>query len=230
MTNVQNYVGVDVSKNTLDIAIPKENGFQSLKINNDLKSFKQFENKIDKDCVLVMEASSTYYLPFAFYFYERGYKVAIVNPLVIKHFSKMRMSRTKTDKKDAVLLSKYGETEKPQLWKPKSKMLLEYAQLSAYLELKINHRSQFTNQIEAFKSSGLAKKEVIKMLEKERTAINKIIDQLEEKMKLIIELEYGDMLKRLESIPGIGKKTAMQLILTTQGLLSFKHINNSLVI
>jgi transposase len=41
MTNVRNYVGVDVSKKTLDVSIPQENGtYLHKKISNDAVGFK----------------------------------------------------------------------------------------------------------------------------------------------------------------------------------------------
>jgi transposase len=56
-----------------------------------------------------MEASGPYYLQLACYLHDAAGKVSVINPLVIRRFSQMRMSRAKTDKKDAKMIAEYGK-------------------------------------------------------------------------------------------------------------------------
>ena len=52
-----------------------------------------------------MEDTGPYYLQLALFLAENKVKVSVVNPLVIKKFSQMRLSRAKTDRKDALLIA-----------------------------------------------------------------------------------------------------------------------------
>lgn len=76
--------------------------------------------------------SGLYYLKLASYLAQKEFKVCVVNPLVIRRFSQMRMSRTKTDKKGAMLIAEYGKTENPNLWQPEADYVLELKQMQAY--------------------------------------------------------------------------------------------------
>src|ERR1041384_1782827 len=101
MTKIVNYVGVDVSKKTLDVAIVQQDGrYLHKKISNDLTGFTKILPLILHSGCIVMEATSSYYMPFAYYLHSHNVPVSIVNPLSVNHFCKMRMSRAKTDKKD----------------------------------------------------------------------------------------------------------------------------------
>ena len=52
-------------------------------------------------CLFVMEATGTYYLALAYYLHEQGGQVAVFNPLIIKRFIQMHLSKGKSDRKDA---------------------------------------------------------------------------------------------------------------------------------
>ena len=97
-------IGIDISKASFDITILQddENLFQG-KYSNDTKGFDLFEQKIRdfkiENLALIMEASGAYYYKLAYFLFEKGYQVSVVNPLVIRRFCQMRMVRAKTDKR-----------------------------------------------------------------------------------------------------------------------------------
>ena len=210
MTKIVNYVGVDVSKKTLDVAIPKEDGsYTHKKISNDVFGFKSVIKFLPSESCLVMEATSSYYMPFAYYLNKQDIAVSIVNPLSVNHFCKMRMSRAKTDKKDAAMIAQYGVSERPRLWQPKAAHLLELQQLQALLDNMTKQKTSCTNQLEAFLCSSQMSKDVKKFIEKQIAFCEKQIKEIECKMIMITELHHADLYKSLQSIPGLGKRTAM---------------------
>lgn len=226
MTKILNFIGVDVSKKTLDIAFPKSNGkFKYLKIENSLTAFKSLIKEIDIDnFCFVMEASGPYYLPFAYFLSSKNIKVCVVNPLQIKHFSKVRMSRAKTDKKDAALISQYGFSEVPPFWKPKNSELINYSQLSTYVELLKAEKTRYTNQLEAFVASGLLDKSLKNKLTRKIKSLKNEIKEVEQKMESLINKNYNSLHQRLQTIPGIGKMTSMQLIYISDGFTKFDNV------
>lgn len=60
-----------------------------------------------------------------------------------------------------------------------------------------------------------------KMICKELAHKEALIDKITAEMQALAELHYSDMLKKLESIPGLGKKTAMMLVVITGGFKKF---------
>src|SRR5438105_13595810 len=122
-----NYVGIDMSKLSFDVAIGNENGkYTHYKLSNNTEGFRAFVKLLDneKHCC-VMEASGPYYLKLAFFLAEKKIAVSVVNPLVIRRFSQMRLMRAKTDKKDAIMIAEYGKMENPKEWNPESGYVLE---------------------------------------------------------------------------------------------------------
>src|SRR5688500_16125910 len=95
--------GIDISKQYFDAAISdgRTQGYVHKRYPNDEQGFKQFRKDLPDNAVSVMEASGPYYLKLATYLYNHGICVCVVNPLSVKYFSRMRMMRTKSDKKDA---------------------------------------------------------------------------------------------------------------------------------
>ncbi|MBK9329208.1 MAG: IS110 family transposase [Sphingobacteriales bacterium] len=224
MTKVVNYVGVDVSKETLDVAIPKEDGcyvHKRLAIIHWV--LKALSNICRKDACIVMEATSSYYMPFAYYLHSQQILLSIVNPLSVNHFCKMRMSRAKTDRKDAAMIAQYGKSETPRLWQPKAEHLLELQQLQAILDNLTKQKTSCSNQLEAFVSSGKMSKDVSKIIKKQIAFYDKEIKKVEIKMVAITEKHHSELYKNLQTIPGLGKRTSMLLIVVTDGFTKFEN-------
>lgn len=224
MTKVTIYVGVDVSKKTLDIAILQSGGnYLHKRIHNDIEGFKKILVLLPCSCCVVMEATSSYYMPFAYFLHSRQIFVSIVNPLSVNHFCKMRMSRAKTDKKDSAMIAEYGRSEQPRLWVPKADHLVELQQMAAILDNLTRHKTSISNQKEAFICSGQISDTVSAILEKQLVYHEEQIKVIEEKMLEIGEKHHAELLTNLRTIPSIGKRTALMLLIITDGFTKFEN-------
>lgn len=225
MIKNKNYIGIDISKLSFDVAFRNENDkYVHFKFSNDNEGFKDFVKLINTDFdICVMEASGPYYLKLARYLFNSRISVCVINPLVIRRFSQMRMSRTKTDKKDALIIAEYGKTEMPDLWKPEADYVLEIKQMQAYVDQMNKSRTGFLRQKEAFKQNPAESIVLNESLEKMITLLEIEIAQIENKMVTIIKYHHEELLKQLMSIPGIGKKTAMLLIVISGGFTKFEN-------
>jgi transposase len=219
------HVGIDISKSSFDVAIPAttKEGYRHLKFSNDAKGFKKFLEQLMPGSNCVMEASGVYYLQLAIYLHEQGMIVSVVNPLTIKRFSQMRLMRAKTDKKDAAIIAEYGKVEKPAQWKPRPTYMLQMQQLQALQDNFIGQLVRLKNQQEAFELSGIKNKIGQQLLNKEITHITGQIDLLDKELTKITVEFHQDLFKRLQTIKGIGKRTAMTLILITDGFTRFEN-------
>ncbi len=219
-------IGIDISKASFDITILQEDEklFQG-KYSNDTKGFDLFEQKIrdfkTENLVLIMEASGAYYYKLAYFLFEKGYQVSVVNPLVIRRFCQMRMVRAKTDKKDAEMIARYGKTEKPALWKPSKELIIKLKQKNTVLEQLLKQSTSLSNQIEAFVQSQVQDQESLQVLKKMKLFVAEQIKSLEEQAAKIINLHFKETFMSLTSIPGIGKKTAIMLIAITDNFTKF---------
>lgn len=224
MIKEQNYVGIDISKLTFDVAIlNQKKTYNHHKFSNDEEGFLSFFKLLDKESdVCIMEASGPYYLKLATFLQSKRVSVSVINPLVIKRFSQMRMIRTKTDKKDASMIAEYGKTEKPDLWSSDQDYVLELKQMFAYTEQLNKHRTGLLRQREAFNHNSVSSDDLNKSLNRMVIEIEKEISLIEKKMENIIKEHHGELFAKTTSIPGLGRKTAMLLIVTTGGFKKFE--------
>jgi transposase len=70
-----------------------------------LKSLLSFYN-CGSHCV--MEATGYYHYQLAYHLLESGIKVSVENPLAVKRFIQMKLSKIKTDKSDSKLICDYA--------------------------------------------------------------------------------------------------------------------------
>jgi transposase len=219
-----NYVGIDISKESFDVALSRSEKYAHYKFSNNASGFKQFYKLLDKThhwCV--MEASGPYYQKLAMYLQANEISLSVVNPLVIRRFCQMRLVKAKTDKKDAVMIAEYGKTEQPKAWKADAPYLLELKQMQAYLEQLDKSRTGFIRQLEAFKQSPVMNKEVKRGIATMIKTTEKQMQQVEQKMEEIIRTHHQQMFEQVKSIPGVGKKTSLLLVVISGGFTKFEN-------
>jgi transposase len=218
-----NYTGIDISKSFFDAAVSSGELYKYYKFSNDECGFKELLKVLEPGSHVVMEASGPYYLRLACYLYERGMLVSVINPLVIRRFCQMRLSRAKTDKKDSRMIAEYGRVEKPSLWQPPLLHTIKLQQMEAVLSHLNKEHTALSNQLGSFEGSGMLDKGLKRLLRKELAHKQKLIDGLNDNIEQIAEAHYGEMLANLQSIPGMGKKTSMMLVVLSGGFNRFDN-------
>lgn len=217
------YVGIDISKLTFDVAVLKSEKYQYYKFENEIRGFKAFLKILSPDDCCVMEASGPYYLKLACFLLDNNIPVSVVNPLVIRRYSQMRLLRAKTDKKDAAVIADYGTSQQPALWNKEEDYVLELKQMQAYTEQLNKSRTGFMRQMQAFEVNPVQSKQVMKSLKKQIEALEKQLEFIEREMAALVEKHHQEQFKQLKSIPGIGTKTAMALIVLSGGFTKFNN-------
>ncbi|RYG94418.1 IS110 family transposase [archaeon] len=225
MESGKTYIGIDVSKLSFDVSIEDGSNFIHFQLSNNVEGFKRLLELLGgkSNLHVVMEASGAYYLCLASYLYEHQIGVSVVNPLVIRRFCQMRLCRAKTDKKDAKMIALYGKTEQPELWHPDPGYVLELRQMLATVDGLNKSRTASIRQIEAFSHSSVISKDAIKALSKMILILEKEIASLEGKMEQLVQSYHRDLFTHIRSVPGLGKKTAMMLIVLTGAFTKFSN-------
>ena len=180
-------------------------------------------NHVEAGDHCIMEASGPYYLQLAIYLHKQGIKVSVVNPLVIKRLSQMRLLRAKTDKKDAQTIAEYGITEQPKIWSISDIQIMKMQQIMSALEGINKQKTMLSNQLGAFISSGIVDREVRRSLRSLLRSLDRQLQRLELQLEEYIDNNYADTATLLKSIPGIGKKATTMLIVMTNNFSKFSH-------
>jgi transposase len=218
-------VGVDISKKTFDVSFPAGGTNPGhVKYQNTADGFAAFSSALPVAATVVMEASGSYYLRLAANLYSSGHTVYVVNPLSMSHFTRMRMHRSKTDKKDAGYIREYGESEHARLrpWKPRAAHLMELQNLCTLVENLTVQRARLKNIREAFTAGGTTGLPLDTVTEDIKYLGTRIAG-LEKHMLALVKEHHGEMFAHLTSIPGIGRKSAMMLIVVTEAFTKFTN-------
>lgn len=108
-------VGIDISKGKSTVCILKPYGeivcspFEVQHTDKELNSLHDLLSKIDGEIRIVMEATGIYHLPILSYLQNKEYFVSVINPYVMKKFSKDNNIRgAKTDRLDSIMIANYG--------------------------------------------------------------------------------------------------------------------------
>jgi transposase len=109
------FIGIDVSKDSFSASGLDEGGNKlfSLVVNMDRAGFSEFMKAISShskdlsDVVVAMESTGSYHMNLFSFLTSQGIRTIVVNPLLIKNFSKLSLRKTKTDKKDAHTIARF---------------------------------------------------------------------------------------------------------------------------
>ena len=212
--------GVDISKDVFDVANSKG---KHLQFKNDGNGFKTFQKTLPVDALVVMEATGYYHYRLAQFLYEQGIKVSVVNPLSVKRFIQMKLSKIKTDKSDARSICEYATVNEVPLYTAKDKNQAESLQLLRLIEIYTKQSTALKNKLHGEKVLGKPSKAVYHSLNRSLKTVQKEIKILEDRLTEIVREEQQKQLTLLKSIPGMGNKTAIMLLVLTDGFSSFEN-------
>jgi transposase len=218
------FIGVDISKDKFDVYFKTFEGqIVKAKYSNDTEGFLEFISKLPDNAWVVMEASGPYYYQLASFLYEQGIEVSVINPLVIKRFIQMQLKRTKTDSADAQSIATYGGIMEIKPWEPLKECYLQIKQWYTYRKQLMKHQHAIRMKMEAFIATGPVNEHIRKAIEEELFRVNENLKMTDKQLNELIEKENGELKKQLESIPGIGPKTSLLLIVALRGFTSFHN-------
>ena len=217
-------IGIDVSKLSFDTACTAEgrSHHQSFEYNDE--GIEALLEQTPPDAYYVMEATGVYHTCLALKLYQSGRQISVVNPLVIKRFAQMQLSRVKSDKADAGLIRDYGEQHELSPWSPASAEILELQQAHGWLDDLIRERTRLQNRQEAHAHQAKASGFVVKQMSAQLQHLDKQIKACEQHLEGVVKKSFAELYARLRSIPSVGPKTAIELIVITGGFSRFDDV------
>jgi len=212
------YFGIDISHLVFDVTDSDGNYYQ---FKNKVSGFKKFIKLLNCNSHCVMEATGYYHYQLAYYLFENNKKVSVENPLAVKRFIQMGLSKIKTDKSDSKLICAYAEQVELKLWKGSSEESQEVLQITRALSVYTKQRTMLKNKLHGESVLGEPSKVVVRSLKRSLRQLDKEIKTLEDKLLLLVKESHQDLFTRIKTIPGIGRKTAIMLIVLTGGFERF---------
>ena len=213
-----NYFGIDISKDFFDVMDEKGVHHQ---FKNDYSGYKRFLKLLDKSSHCVMEATGYYHYKLAYYLLEQEIRVSVENPLSVKRFIQMKLSKIKTDKSDARMICSYAQQVDLRLWNGTSKEQQECLQMTRILSVYTKQSTSLKNKIHGEEVLGVPSKLVLRSIKRSLKGLQKEIKAIEKKVYELVKKEHQELLTLVESIPGIGKKTSVMLVILTDGFERF---------
>jgi transposase len=202
------FVGVDVSKKQLDVAIRPLG--QVFGVSNDRRGIAQLVKRLKKlqPVCIAIDATGGFEKELAYALATENLPVAVVNPRQVSNFAKSTGQRAKTDAIDAAVLAHFAEVMKPE-----ARPLPDVAsrELSA---LVTRHRQLVEMMTAESNRRDLASKAVRKLI---NSLLRSLKDQLavvdREIRKAISASEtWRRKAELLRSVPGVGKVTTATLL------------------
>lgn len=235
MTKIKNFIGIDVSKRTLDIYIHAADGQTNehyFVIENSNKGFKELISKLRKafveieQCIVCMEHTGVYSIPMCLFLEKIGLRYTLESGLQIK--KSMGITRGKSDKIDAKMIAHYAYMNRDKLCTHKlpEKKLLTLKQMSSYRERLVKARKSF--QVAQKEAEDFIEKQIVKEVlvdsKKVIKDLSKRIDDIDRKTASLIQQDeqLQNIYQLLLSIPGVGPQIAVNMIIVTRSFTCFK--------
>lgn len=207
------YVGIDVSKASLDVVILSAQPGRPQVVPNTPAGFQQLAALLQSHHPIArigLEATGRYAEPLAMWLVAQGYPVSYLNPQQIHAFGKVALHRHKTDPQDAAQIAHFCQLHTPALWQPPDPLQQQLQQRSRRLQTLEKLRQQESNRLHA----GLTDPFVLDQLRDSLAFYERLIEQTRAAIADLIRqstsLQHQHRL--LTSIKGIGDKTAALLL------------------
>ncbi|MFN3608747.1 MAG: IS110 family transposase, partial [Hyphomonas sp.] len=202
-------IGVDVSKDTLDVHLHPDGAHRQF--TNDTAGFLLILDWIAGRPVarLVFEATGVYSRAFERAMGEAGFALCKVNPARARRFAEASGQGAKTDRIDAAMLARMGALLQPDARPAPSKTACDLKELHMMRAALVKDRAAAKNRA-ATLTLPLLKRQLRQRL----AAIDRQIGQIEQAMHALIEADPELVRKRdiLISIPGIAERSAFALL------------------
>jgi len=210
VTSSMFYVGVDVSKDSLDIYRPDTS--ELIKIDNAEDSVADFCKKLQKkkrSLMVVMEATGGYETLLVNQLALHDLKTAVVNPRRVRDFAKGVGMDAKTDPIDAKIISKYGEVVTPKPMVAKSEHEQKHGALVARRNQLLELIGQENNRLKQSWDDD-AKKSIRDVLEVLKNQMKSIDSQLAKMLET--DVKNQRKIEILQSVKGVGPVMISTLI------------------
>ena len=225
------FIGIDVSKKTLDIAVIKSGEIVlSTKIENSTKEFTRFVNELSDvginitQTLFCMEHTGVYCMPIMECTEKLHLALWLENAAQIKY--SIGVQRGKNDKIDAIRIAEYADRyiDRAKLYKPTRNVIQQLKSLTRIRRTLLNHYNALKTMGKE-KDLFLTKGFHINTCSKSIKALELNIKEVDLKIKKIImdDENVKRLFEIITSVKGVGAVVGAEIIVATN---EFKNFDN----
>jgi transposase len=151
---IQGFVGIDVSKDKFDACGIRGDGttlfqFSATMDRNGFEKLKSHLSSVPIASVLIgMESTASYHVNLFSFLVSEGYATVVNNPLLISNYVKMQLRKTKTDKKDAWVITRFLLANKDSMTqRAASPLISDLRELARQRESLVDQMTSLKNDI-----------------------------------------------------------------------------------
>ena len=207
-TSSETYVGIDVSKDRLDVAVLGER--QEKQVCNSQAGIKELVAWMQdlQPELIVVEATGGYQRAVVEALFWAGLAVAVVNPARVRQFARACGLLAKTDKLDAQVLAVFGQRVQPRRYAGKSEAEKQLSALLARRKQVEEMLKAEQNRLRTVSPSLRGSLErIIAILKEEKKRLDEEIGGLMNEQQA-----WQEQLEILKSAPGVGMVTSATLL------------------
>ncbi|PWC09208.1 IS110 family transposase [Brenneria corticis] len=221
------YVGIDISKRTVDICLLAEglkgkrktktlpNGANSAEA---LAQWLALQKRDPGQAHIIIESTGIYHEHLAYGLHQAGILVSVINPHRVREFAKGMGILTKTDTVDAYVLACYGCLRQPDGWTPLSQEIRKLKALLQHRDSLLNDKQRIENRLSTLKST-MAPEEVVASLDSMAQHLKDELARIERLIEAHIDKHPGlkNDLNLLKSIEGVGEQIGWNMLAIIRG-------------
>jgi transposase len=221
------YLGIDVSKKELVISglfNKSSNKSKIKKISNKPDIIHKWVSKLSSAIHVIFEATGVYSKQLEAILAAHHIAFSRLNPRQSSGFiTGVLLDKNKTDDSDAAYLAAYGRMIEPGVSQAESPKQARLRQLRANLNYCIKQQTAITNKLHALSYEAHLDTFNKGLLEEQLALVKKQIAALEKELVRLSETHFKKKLSLVTSIKGIGIKTAMALLIVSDGFSGFDN-------
>jgi transposase len=209
MNQMSQWVGMDVSKDTLDTAVyPTQEHFSTACTQEGINELIERVQKIHPQ-LIVMEATGGMEVRLSAALAEVGLPVVVVNPRQVRDFARTTGILAKTDAIDALILARFGEAVKPPVRElPDS--------CSRHLKALMSRRRQLIGMLTQEKNRMAAEpiSEIRSQIQKHIHWLENSLADLDQELTKLISSSpvWREKEQLLRTVPGVGPILSRSLV------------------
>lgn len=204
------YLGVDVSKERLDVFTPNKPTASYPNDKTGIARLVKALTHLEGQANVICEPTGGYERELANAMWTKGITISLVNPRQIRDFARSRGLLAKTDKLDARILSDYGRVNEPAPTPRPSAACVELEELVDRLSQLNAMRTAEHNRLEKGIESAIVKKSVRGMLKLLDARIEQLKTQIKEQIDSNADLKAKS--KRMQEVKGVGPITSASML------------------
>lgn len=205
------FAGIDVSKNTLDVAFRRGEEETTCQFSNTPEGWAELlaackERPLDR---LVVEATGGYERRVVAELLAAGVPVVVVNPRQVRDFAKATGRLAKTDRLDALVLARFAQAIRPTVRVMPNEETRELQEKLARHRQLVQIRTAENNRLDQAQSKQVREsiEGVVQFIQQQLDAIDQDIDERIQKCPVWQEKD-----RILQSVPGVGPHTSRTLL------------------